>query len=153
MRHKRLNHVAETLCAMFCGWRLMNSYANLQILGSGVLEIDALELKCKFNGAAIEPLSIAHELNAWLLVDIQKHNIPASTLKQAKLSVTIDLPCSHAPSNPRGSFYIGKNGLPIEKGDFFKLKAQCKSEIKTDEKNYSVERNHYEQWPVGWPET
>jgi hypothetical protein len=29
MGRKRLNHAAETLCAMFCGWRLMNSYAEL----------------------------------------------------------------------------------------------------------------------------
>ena len=25
MRRKRLQHVADTLCQMFCGWRLVNS--------------------------------------------------------------------------------------------------------------------------------
>ena len=151
MRRKRLNHAADTLCAIFCGWRLMNSYASLQVLGSGILHIDALTLLCKFNGIETEPLSIAHELNAWLLSDLRKHNILPCALTQATLSVIIDLQRSPAPSNPRGNFYIGKNGLAIEKGEFFQLKAQCKSEIKTDEATYRVERNHYEQWPVGWP--
>ena len=39
MRRKRLKHCADTLCHMFCGWRLVNSYADIESLGSGALKI------------------------------------------------------------------------------------------------------------------
>lgn len=153
MRRKRLNHAADSLCAIFCGWRLMNSYPEIQALGSGTLKIDALTLACQFDGVSIEPLSIAHELQAWLAADLLKHNIPITALEEAVLCVSMDLQCSPAPTRPRGSFYIGKNGMPIEKGDLFRLTAQCKSSIKTDETFYEAQRDLHEQWPVGWPET
>lgn len=44
MRRKRLQHAADTLCHMFCGWRLVNSYQELERLGSGTLLIDALTM-------------------------------------------------------------------------------------------------------------
>lgn len=153
MGRKRLNHAAETFCAMFCGWRLMNSYVELQTLGSGVLDIDVLEPKCTFNGNPIAPLSIAYELNGWLLDDMQKHNISIAELSSALLSVVIELQRVPAPTNPRGSFYIGNDGKPIDKGEFFKITARCTSEIRMGEATYSAIRNHHEQWPVGWPNT
>jgi len=131
----------------------MNSYAELQNLGSGVLTIDAIGPVCTFDGHSIAPLSIAFELNAWLLEDALKHNIQISELSSARLTVTIDLQRSPAPTNPRGSFYIGKNGMPIDKGEFFRLSAKCESEIKLGGATYSASRNHFEQWPVGWPNT
>ncbi|WP_409267756.1 hypothetical protein [Massilia sp. BHUDP2] len=151
MGRKRLNHAAETFCAMFCGWRLTNSYVELQTLGSGVLDIDVLEAKCNFNGSPISSVSIAHELNGWLLQDKQKHNIPITELSSALLSVVIELARVPAPPSPRSSFYIGKDGKPIDKGEFFKIAANCTSEIRTGDSTYRAIRSHHEQWPVGWP--
>lgn len=153
MRRKRLNHAADTLCAMFCGWRLMNSYKELQALGSGVLVVDALNLTCRFNDADIEPPSIAHELHAWLLTDLEKHNVDRSKIDEATLSVKLNLVRSGKYQGPMGSFYIGKDGKPIEKGEFFRLAAECHSVVRTDEAKYEAARLHQEQWPVGWPET
>ena len=153
MRRKRLNHSAETLCAMFCGWRLMNSYKELQELGSGMLEIDVLNLRCHFNGEPVKPLSIAHELHTWLSQDLEQHGISRSQVEGATLSVEVDLARLPNYQGPRGSFYIGKNGKPIEKGEFFRLGAKCKSLLSTDEAKYESARSHQEQWPVGWPET
>lgn len=138
---------------MFCGWRLMNSYEAIQNLGTGLLEIDALTTECKFNGNQIESLSIAHELHGWLIEDLTKHNISVSAVSIASLSVNLELQRAPASSRTKGSFYIGKNGMPIEKGEFFHLKAECRSELDADEAHYQTEKIHYEQWPVGWPET
>jgi len=153
MRRKRLNHAAENLCSIFCGWRLTNSFAEIQALGSGTLDIDALSAHCSFNGGSVEPLSIAFELQAWLARDLEAHNIPPSALKEAVLQVSIELNRVPAPSGPKSGFYIGKNGLPIEKGEFFKLAARCRSSIRTDDAHYHSEKLYREQWPVGWPQT
>jgi hypothetical protein len=149
MRRKRLNHAAETMCAMFCGWRLMNSYEELSSLGSGKLEIDALHLKASFNGLETEALSIAHELHIWLKNDLQANNIPSDALYEAKLAIELEITRVPATKSQR-SFYIGGDGMPIRKGEFFKHIAQCKSTIKTDDAVYESERTHYEQWPVRW---
>ena len=153
MGRKRLNHAAETFCAMFCGWRLMNSYIELQTHGSGVLDIDVLEPKFTFNGNPIAVLSIAYELNGWLLDDMKKHNIPIAELSSALVSVVIELQRVPVPSNPRRGFYIGKDGKAIAKGEFFKIAINCTSEIRMGEATYNAIRSHHEQWPVGWPNT
>jgi hypothetical protein len=62
VRRKRLQHAADTLCRMFCGWRLANSYRSLASLGAGTLRIDALGGSCEFKGERVETLSIAGEL-------------------------------------------------------------------------------------------
>jgi hypothetical protein len=63
---KRLQHVADTMCQMFCGWRLIESKPNLVNLGSGTLEIDAITGQCLFQGKSFEQLTIAEEIRAWL---------------------------------------------------------------------------------------
>lgn len=131
----------------------MNSYKELQGLGSGTLEIDALNLRCQFNGEPVAPLSIAHELHAWLSQDLEEHGILRTQIEEATLSVAVDLVRSPKYQGPQGSFYIGKDGKPIEKGEFFRLTADCKSLVRTDEARYESARTHKEQWPVGWPET
>ena len=42
MRRKRLQHAADNLCQMFCGWQQASSKHRLVELGSGSLEIDVL---------------------------------------------------------------------------------------------------------------
>ena len=151
MRRKRLNHAAETMCAMFCGWRLMNSYKELSALGSGTLEIDALHLSANFNGSPIEAPSIAHEIHIWLTNDLRSNDIPIDAIRQARLAVSVEIERTPASKSQR-SFYIGKDGEAIREGDFFKLSAQCRSTITTDEASYGSERSHHEQWPVLWPD-
>lgn len=131
----------------------MNSYKEIEALGSGMLEIDAGNLVCHFNGAAIEPISIAHELHAWLSHDLEQHSIDRSQLEEATLLVKLNLERTPKYQGPKSSFYIGQHGKPIENGEFFRLRAECKSLIRTDEAKYESARTHQEQWPVGWPET
>jgi hypothetical protein len=51
---KGLQHVADTMCQMFCGWRLIESKPNLANLGSGTLEIDTITGQCLFQGKSID---------------------------------------------------------------------------------------------------
>ena len=66
MRKKRLQHVADTMCQMFCGWRLDSSKPDLIRPGPGSLETDAITGKCVFGGRVIERLIIAEEIRLWL---------------------------------------------------------------------------------------
>jgi hypothetical protein len=64
MRRKRLQHVADTLCHIFCGWETFLDYNELVNLGNGCLRIDALSGQCVFDQSSIEPLKIAEAFDA-----------------------------------------------------------------------------------------
>ncbi|MEZ5489192.1 MAG: hypothetical protein R3F50_02615 [Gammaproteobacteria bacterium] len=131
----------------------MNSFQELEALGTGILEIDVKNIECRFNGATIDSISIAHELNAWLSEDLDQHGIDLPSLEEATLIVSINLTRTSRYHDPEGSIYIGKDRKPIKRGDFFSLEAECRSLIRTDEAKYESARTHQEQWPAGWPET
>ena len=58
MGRKRLQHVADTMCQMFCGWRLIGSKRSLVKLGAGTLEIDVITGECSFQGESILQLEL-----------------------------------------------------------------------------------------------
>jgi hypothetical protein len=66
MRGKRFQHIADTMCQMFCGWRLVGSKPSLVNLGSGTLNMDAITGQYLFNGKKIAQLTIAEEIRAWI---------------------------------------------------------------------------------------
>jgi len=105
---------------------------------------------CIFNGQPTHTLTIACELSAWFKEDLAKHHIPLASIKEAKLEAELQTETRAAVATRR-SYYIGKDGKPIEKGDFHTLAARLHSTIATDEASYERSRSHYESWPVGWP--
>ncbi len=109
MHRKRLQHVADTVCQMFCGWRLIESKPNLLRLGSGTLEIDAITGQCLFQGKTIGQLTIAEEIRAWLQQDLATNKIPIAALTGAHLAVKLSF-LSCLGTNPQGRFSI-----PMEK--------------------------------------
>lgn len=141
MKLKRLQHAADTLCQMFCGWRLINSLGELERLGSGTLRIDAISGGCHFNGHPIDELSIAGELSQWLKDDLSKHEIPIELLVRADLVANIDL--QQVKRKTRFGDRLGDldNRFHIS----------CESEVVTDNKIYASSKNDLEEWPVGWP--
>ena len=89
MRRKSRQHVADAMCQMFCGWRLIESKPNLLKLGSGTLEIDAITGQCVFQGKATGQLTIAEEIRAWLQQDLLTNKIPIAALTGAQLAVKL----------------------------------------------------------------
>ena len=89
MRRKRLQHAADTMCQMFCGWRLIESKPNLLKLGSGTLEIDAITGQCVFQRKTTVQLTIAEEIRAWLQQDLATNKIPIAALTGAHLAVKL----------------------------------------------------------------
>lgn len=151
MRRKRLQHGADVLCQMFCGWRLINSYRDLEALGSGTLIIDALSGECAFNGKPIEELTIAGELKAWLMEDLAANSISLSDLKRAQLIAELSLSEISAHGRKTSDHHMNAQGKPVNKGLFNRLQIDCKGEIETDEKTYIASYSELEEWPRGWP--
>jgi hypothetical protein len=150
MRRKRLQHAADTLCRMFCGWRLTNSYEDLARLGSGTIEIDALSAACRFEGEPIERLAIAGELSAWLREDLAAHVIPESAILRARLEAELRFSEIEAEKRATPDQHLEREGRPIREGRFHRVRIRCKSEVATDEAVYTSSFDDLEEWPVGW---
>lgn len=151
MKHNRLQHTADILCKMFCGWRLINSYAELVQLGSGILRIDAISGNCLFNDAQVAELNIAGELKVWLQGDLKAHNIQISDLRKAELVATLELDQKRDRERPTEVFHLDQQGKPVTKGNFYSLKIHCVSDVVTDEKTYHSSFDDLEEWPIDWP--
>lgn len=151
MRRKRLKHAADTLCHMFCGWRLANSFSDLERLGSGTLDIDALTGDAKFNGAAIGPLNIAGELQVWLQRDCENHNIPLSHIRHARLTAELELTETPWKNRAKNTHWFDENGGNIAWRQIKRCVINCRSSIKTDEHEYDSVYDDVEQWPEGFP--
>jgi hypothetical protein len=149
MRRKRLQHVADNLCQMFCGWRQTSSKPQGSRLGTGHLTIDVLSGACAFNGQAVEPLPIAAELRVWLEQDLEQHRVPKDALKEA--TVHADLSLETVPWDPVVRTQFFKDGEPVNSGPMQRCVVKCTSLVRTHEAEYRGEYNDVERWPIGWP--
>ena len=149
MRRKRLKNVADTLCQMFCGWRLVGSKRTLAELGSGTLEIDALTGQCQFQGKPILQLPIAMELAGWMKQDLATHRIPTTLLVHARLSARLSF--SRVPWNTRTKEIFISSGKAVRSQEMHKCIFECASEVATDEVLYRSKRTETQEWPIGWP--
>ena len=149
MHRKRFQHVADTMCQMFCGWRFNESKPNLLNLGSGTLEIDAITGHCDFQGKRIGQLTIAEEIRAWLQQDLATNKIPISVLTGAHFAVKLSF--SLVPWNERTKeiFYSGGKAVRTEKMN--RCVMECHSNVTTDESVYHSKLIEAQEWPLGWP--
>jgi hypothetical protein len=149
MRTKRLQHVADTMCQMFCGWRLIGSKPNLVNLGSGTLEIDAITGQCFFQGQIIAQLAIAEEIRAWMQDDLAANKIPVAALTVARLSVKLSFSVVPWNKQTREIFHSDEGAVRTEKMN--RCTIECDSNVATDEAVYRSKSTAVQEWPVGWP--
>ena len=152
MRTKRLQHAVDTMCQMFCGWRLAESKPSLVKLGSGTLEIDAFTGQCLFQGKIISPLKIAEEIRAWLEQDLETNRIPIAALSSAHLAVKLSF--STVPWNTTTKeriFY--SDGKVVRTEEMNRCVMECGSTITTAEAVYTSQLVDAQEWPLNWPAT
>lgn len=147
MKAGRLRHAADTLCKMFCGWRLVNSYAEIRKLGSGDLVIDALTGACSFNGEPVASPNIAGELNAWLTLDLSKHSIEIADIVSAELMVTMNVALLERKKSGRPSAYFFTDSKHVQSKRNVHCIIHCQSKIVTLNTEYGASLSHVEQWP------
>jgi hypothetical protein len=141
MRRKALKNTAFTLCHMFRGWQLLNDYGVLTRLGSGTLEIDVLRGECRHNGMAIEALSIAKALGAYLKEDLDRYHVPAETVQEAQLTVDLVL------GRHEGQRDLNRVWARPTR-EFVGCALVAHSNLRTDELTYSAEYRDEIEWPV-----
>lgn len=152
MRRKRLKHAAQNLCQIFCGWRLINSYRDLERWGSGILVIDALDGSCQFDGEPVPPTAIAGELHAWLEDDLRSSGIPREALRYARLTASLRF-TSVTPRDRVTRDQHFTEGVHLGSVQFNRVAILCFGEVATDEVVYRADYRDVEEWPIGWPET
>jgi hypothetical protein len=149
MRSKRLQYVADAMCQMFCGWRLIGSKPNMVQLGSGTLEIDAITGRCLFQGKTIAQLTIAEEIRAWLQQDLAKNRIPIPALTGAHLAVKLSF--SVVPWNELTKEIFYSDGKAVRTEKMNRCIMDCDSNVTMDKAVYHSKLKEVQEWPVGWP--
>lgn len=127
MKLKRLKHQSYILCHMFCGWQLFPDWERLAELSDGVLEIDVLNERCKFNSEEIDKLSIAGALRNWLVQDLKTNNIPLTSIESAKLTVRLRVGFEKRTGTLNYNHDFLLEGTVVGKGREFKTKLEDKN--------------------------
>jgi hypothetical protein len=151
MRRKRLQHVADNLCQMFCGWRQIFSKRRLVELGSGVLVLDVLHERCAFQGAPIEPLPILAELRAWMARDLAEHRIPLDAIDQAEVEAHLTFSTIEWAEYQGSEQWFLPNHAEVTSGPMYRCHMDCSSLIRSGDAIYRGARKETEEWPFGWP--
>jgi hypothetical protein len=131
MKRKILQDFANTLCAMFVGWRLGDDYEVLAALPDGTLLLELLGESAFHSSGINVNLWITGELSAWLKHRLEVHGIPIGAI------INVSLRVQHKTDR------IQTDRKKLVSFDF-----QCSSTIQTAEKTYSgtlVERHTYHQ--------
>ncbi len=152
MRRKRLQHDADILCHMFCGWRLIFSKADLVKLGSGLLAIDALTGECSFNGIPTKTLAIANEVRLWLAADFEKNNIRIQDITVARLTVRLAFDeIDWEDRTGADQFFSFTTHEQVRTERMHRCRMHCDSEIRTVDSVFKSGYQDSEEWPIGWP--
>lgn len=150
MKNRKLKNTANTICQMFCGWRIFNSTFVLNSLGSGILSYDLLQDTCYFNNNKIELMPICFELKSFLSEDLNRMNIEITQLSEVILTAKIIQTIIDAKERKTISTSL-KNNKPINKGKFYQYYFDCKCIIATTDRNYEGLFYKIEEWPDNWP--
>jgi hypothetical protein len=115
------------------------------------LEIDALTADCKFNGQAVEQLSIAWELHRWLLDDLAGQGLPVGSIQSARLQARLELTEIPPQARATNAMHLASDGKLATAATLHRCAILCHSDLTTDEGTYSASFQDVEEWPVGWP--
>jgi hypothetical protein len=134
MRRKRIKHQVDVFCDMFSGWRLINDMETLLELKNGNLEFDFINKSIKLNGEnCLKTFHMFFEISDWFERDLLNNNIDKNDLLKASLIV---------------SFLVNvKEGKPRSRSKrIFTIDLKMKSQIFTDEKEYSIEKEDLQEY-------
>ena len=119
---------------MFSGWRLINDLEKLIELKKGKLEFDFLDKYVKLNDEfSTKDFNMFYEILNWFDKDLKSYNIEKNNILQASLIVDflVELKEGKPKSRTKGIFIIN---------------LKMKSTIKTDEKEYLIEKENTQQY-------
>ncbi len=116
MRRKRLKHTTFTVCRMFCGWKLFNSVAELNQLGTGVLKYDFLTQQSFFNDRLIPAPNILEEIEYFFSGELDRMSLVKSVFRLASLKVGIVQTFIESKNRKTVDIHTDKKEKPISTG-------------------------------------
>jgi hypothetical protein len=152
MHKGKLQNMTQTLCQMFCGWRLTSSKPRLVTLGSGILEIDVMTGQCAFEGEPIPQLPIATELQASLFHNLELEHVPAAAVTRANIEAKVSFDQIPWSGRSKKSEVHYVKGEPYQSAMVHRCIFECDSELVVNGTTYRSNIRDVEEWPVGWPE-
>jgi hypothetical protein len=147
---KRLQHVADTMCQMYCGWRLIESKPNLVNLGSGTLEIDAITGQSLFQGTRVltsQKLQKKYAHGCDRIWRQTKSHLQCSLAHVSRSNFLLFVVPWNEPT--REIFYSGGKAVRTEKMN--RSVMECDSNVTTNEAAYHSKLIEAQEWPLGWP--
>jgi len=145
-----LKNAADTLCRMFCGWRLMSSKNRLVERGSGVLEIDVLTGECFFDEKQIRKLPLATELQLSLQRLLTANRI-REPIVRARLRVKLSFSTINWEERKNAVEKFHVHGELIHPTQLHQCKFQCEAEVTQGARIFRSNYEEIEEWPIGWP--
>lgn len=150
MRRKRLKHVVFTLCQIFSGWELINSYLSIAETGSGIYKYDILNDNSYLNGNQSEKIEIYYALEKFFYSELSIMKLQRTDIERA--DITIILKYTKIKSGERKveneQFY--KSGKQINSAIVNLIEYKCDVVIKTDEALYESKFVSSNGWPDDW---
>lgn len=143
MSIKRLNHHAQNLGQMFCGWQLMFDYKRLADLRNGTLAIDMLSGSCRHNGQKIDGLRIVKRLRNWMLRDLRDHKVDLQRVRRAELEVEFSTRRLPGQQIRKTSW---KDVTPF----FVQCSINCRSRVAIEQREFVSSYSDVEEWPESY---
>lgn len=132
MRRKILQDYANKVCEMFVGWRLAVSgddIPRLIALGSGVLDVNLLDVSVVLDGTSVPAYGIVREIAAWLRDRCEADRVPFHAIQEARVRIAFS------------ASEVDRKGHRVRDLDF-----KCRSRLVTDERVYEGAADKHESW-------
>ena len=143
-REKCLQDLANTLCQMFCGWRLTESKPILVELGSGAVEIDALTGECTFRNMPMPQLPIAKDLVALVENKLAFRRISSADVTRARLVANLSL--TRVPWNLRITMMFPVVDEAESSKRSHQCSVDCESQVVIDGIVYRSRLKEVQEW-------
>jgi hypothetical protein len=150
MRRKRLRHTAFTLCHIFSGWQLINSYLEIKQQGSGFYQYDLKNDLSFFNNEITKKLSIYIALEEFIKNEIERLNLNMIDFERIYFESEIIVNEEERKSKEFKETFIDTSGNEIKGTRWNDITFKCKTMIQTIDAQYDSELEGNVQWPEGW---
>lgn len=129
MKRKVLQDLANTVCQMFCGWRVGDDLESLSEAPSGEITVDLLTGAAVHDKVGQIELQISKEIQTWFEEQLDRNHIVIGDIRAAVLVVEMDT----------GTVKTDREWIVL-------FNWKCLARIETDEKIYRGKLLKKKQW-------
>lgn len=123
MKRKVLQDFANVCCQMFLTSMTNYDRINFVMFGSGPVEMDFLNQRCRHNGIAVSLLHYCFDYREWFLSRCKEHHVDVKAITTAELTVKMEVETHRKKGGTPGSLTTS-------------MKIDCSSLIVMDAQEY-----------------